>query len=191
MENGDVCDAEVLKGQPVIAFCGIAKPEGFRQILQDGQVQLKMFKSFPDHHEYSLNDVKELESIASQEGVKYILVSEKDAVKLKSMKFSLPFFKVVIDLEILEGREIFNNKNVPSRLEVMEKLIPYIHEQTAKGTQLNHIMRHTVGLFHGQNGSRTWKQYLSKNMCIRDADLQKVNHIMDQVKKTNPASLER
>ena len=52
-------------------------------------------------------------------------------------------------------------------------------------------MRHTVGLFHGQNGSKVWKQYLSKNMCIRDADLQKVNHIMDQVKKTNPLFLER
>ena len=52
-------------------------------------------------------------------------------------------------------------------------------------------MRHTVGLFHGQSGSKTWKQYLSKNMCIRDADLQKVNHIMDQVRKNNPVSLER
>jgi len=72
----------------------------------------------------------------------------------------------------------------------VEKLIPYIHDETAKGAQLNHIMRHTVGLFHGQNGSRSWKQYLSKNMCIRDADIQKVNHIMDQVKKTNPISLE-
>lgn len=110
MENGDVCDAEVLKSQPVVAFCGIANPEGFRQILQDAQVQLKVFKAFPDHHEYSLNDIKELESIASQEGGKFILVSEKDAVKLKDMKFSLPFFKVVIDLEILEGREIFNKK---------------------------------------------------------------------------------
>jgi len=69
-----------------------------------------MFKAFPDHHEYSLNDIKELESIASQEGVKFILVSEKDAVKLKNMKLSRPFFKVVIDLEILEGREIFNKK---------------------------------------------------------------------------------
>ena len=29
-----------------------------------------------------------------------------------------------------------------------------------------------------------------KIYCIRDADLQKVNHIMDQVKKTNPVSLE-
>ena len=88
-------------------------------------------------------------------------------------------------------KEIFNNDKVPSRSEVMEKLIPYIQEETSKGTQLNHIMRHTVGLFHGQNGSKVWKQYLSKNMCIRDADLQKVNHIMDQVKKTNPVSLER
>ena len=71
---------------------------------------------------------------------------------------------------------------------------PATGEQSAEvklGTKVNHIMRHTVGLFHGQNGSKTWKQYLSKNMCIRDADLQKVNHIMDQVKKTNPASLER
>ena len=88
-------------------------------------------------------------------------------------------------------KEIFNNDKVPSRSEVMEKLIPYIQEETSKGTQLNHIMRHTVGLFHGQNGSKVWKQYLSKNMCIRDADLQKVNHIMDQVKKTSPVSLER
>ncbi len=96
-----------------------------------------------------------------------------------------PYF--LADIE----KEIFKNSNVPSRTEVMENLIPYIHEQTSKGTQLNHIMRHTVGLFHGQNGSKYWKQYLSKNMCIRDADLQKVNHIMDQVKKNKPASLER
>ena len=46
-------------------------------------------------------------------------------------------------------------------------------------------MRHTVGLFHGQNGSRQWKQYLSKNMCIRNADIQKVEHIMDQIKNNN------
>ena len=88
-------------------------------------------------------------------------------------------------------KEVFGNKNIPTRSEVMENLIPYIQEETSKGTQLNHIMRHTVGLFHGQNGSKVWKQYLSKNMCIRDANLQKVNHIMDQVKKTNPISLER
>ena len=110
MENDDVCDAEALKNQPVVAFCGIANPEGFRQILEDSQVQLKVFKAFPDHHVYSLQDIKDLESQALKAGGKLILVSEKDAVKLKDIKFSLPFYKVVIDLEILEGREIFNKK---------------------------------------------------------------------------------
>ncbi len=108
-----------------------------------------------------------------------------DGAMIGRAVYHSPYF--LADIE----KEIFNNDNVPSRSEVMENLIPYIQEQTSKGIQLNHIMRHTVGLFHGQNGSRTWKQYLSKNMCIRDADLQKVNHIMDQVKKTNPTALER
>ena len=108
-----------------------------------------------------------------------------DGAMIGRAVYHSPYF--LADIE----RDVFNNKDVPTRSEVMEKLIPYIQEETARGTQLNHIMRHTVGLFHGQNGSRTWKQYLSKNMCIRDADLQKVNHIMDQVKKTNPVFLER
>ena len=112
-------------------------------------------------------------------------LSKVDGVMIGRAIYHSPY--LLADIE----KEVFNNKNVPTRSEVMENLIPYIQKETSKGTQLNHIMRHTVGLFHGQNGSRVWKQYLSKNMCIRDADLQKVNHIMDQVRKTNPVSLER
>ena len=61
----------------------------------------------------------------------------------------------------------------------------YIKEESKKGTRLNQIMRHTIGLFHGQRGSTHWKRYLSKNMCIREADLQKVNHIMDHIKSNS------
>ena len=108
-----------------------------------------------------------------------------DGVMIGRAIYHSPYFLAEIE------REVFGNDNIPTRSEVMEKLIPYIQEETAKGVQLNHIMRHTVGLFHGQNGSRVWKQYLSKNMCIRDADLKKVNHLMDQIKKTKIVSLER
>ena len=108
-----------------------------------------------------------------------------DGVMIGRAAYHTPYF--LADIE----KEIFKNENVPTRTEVMENLIPYIQEQTSKGVQLNHIMRHTIGLFHGQNGSKNWKQYLSKNMCVRDADLQKVNHIMDQVKKTKLAFIER
>ena len=102
-----------------------------------------------------------------------------DGVMIGRAIYHSPYFLAEIE------KEIFKNKNVPSRNEVMEKLIPYIQEETKKGAQLNHIMRHTVGLFHGQSGSKQWKQYLSKNMCIRDADIQKVDHIMDQIKNNN------
>ena len=109
-----------------------------------------------------------------------------DGVMIGRAIYHSPYF--LADIE----KEIFKNENVPSRSEVMEKLIPYIQTETKKGVQLNHIMRHIVGLFHGQNGSRQWKQYLSKNMCIRDADIQKVDHIMDHIKNNNTiTSLER
>jgi len=74
------------------------------------------------------------------------------------------------------------NENVPTRQEVIEKLIPYVKEEIKKGTRMNQIMRHTLGLFHGQTGSNFWKRYLSENMCVRDADVKKIDHIMDIIK---------
>jgi tRNA-dihydrouridine synthase A len=106
-------------------------------------------------------------------------LSKVDGVMIGRAIYHSPYF--LADIE----KEIYKNENVPSRNEVMEKLIPYIQEETKRGIQLNHIMRHTVGLFHGQTGAKKWKQYLSKNMCIRDADIQKVDHIMDQIKINN------
>ena len=121
--------------------------------------------------------------IKSTEEIKNHLLNV-DGVMIGRAIYHSPYFLAEIE------KEVFDNSNVPTRSEVMEKLIPYIQEQTSNGVQLNHIMRHTVGLFHGQHGSKTWKQYLSKNMCIRDADLQRVNHIMDQVKKNTSARMD-
>jgi len=105
-----------------------------------------------------------------------------DGVMIGRAAYHSPYF--LADVE----REIFNNSNVLERTEVLQLMIPYIEQETKKGTRLNQIMRHTIGLFHGQKGSRYWKRYLSENMCIRDADLQKVNHIMDHIKNNSIAT---
>ena len=139
---------------------------------------------------YRLKEYFKNDEIIINGGVKTINEIKNHLKKVNGVMIGRAIYHSPYFLADIE-REIFGNKNVPTRSEVMENLIPYIQEETSKGTQLNHIMRHTVGLFHGQNGSKVWKQYLSKNMCIRDADLQKVNHIMDQVKKTKPIFLER
>ena len=109
-----------------------------------------------------------------KEHLKYV-----DGVMIGRAVYHSPYF--LADVE----RDIFNNNNVPTRTEIMEQMIPYIKEETKRETRLNQIMRHTVGLFHGQKGSSYWKRYLSVNMCIREADLQKVNHIMDHIKNNN------
>ena len=102
-----------------------------------------------------------------------------DGVMIGRSAYHTPY--ILADIE----KKIFNNKNVPNRQEVIEQLLPYIREEIKKGTRLNQIMRHTLGLFHGQTGSSYWKRYLSENMCVRDADIKKIDHIMDKIKFNN------
>jgi len=83
-----------------------------------------------------------------------------------------PYF--LVDIE----KEIFNVKNSPTREEVVKELLKYLEKEVKLGTKVNHIMRHTVGLYHGQAGSKNWKRYLSDNMMARDSDFQKAKYIM-------------
>jgi len=106
-------------------------------------------------------------------------LKKTNGVMIGRAAYHTPYF--LADIE----REIFQNENVPSRQEVIENLIPYIKEELKKGTRLNQIMRHTLGLFHGQSGASYWKRYLSENMCVRNADVQKIDHIMDKIKYNN------
>jgi len=85
-------------------------------------------------------------------------------------------------------KEIFNTKNLPTREEVAEKLLEYLEKEVKLGTKVNHIMRHTVGLYHGQIGSKKWKRYLSDNMMARDSDFQKSKHIMAIVQNNEKAN---
>ena len=98
-----------------------------------------------------------------------------DGVMIGRSVYHSPYFLAEIE------REIFNNDNISSRKEIIENLIPYVKSEIKKGTRLNQIMRHTIGLFHGQTGANFWKKYLSENMCVRDADVQKINHIIDKI----------
>ncbi len=85
-------------------------------------------------------------------------------------------------------KEIFNVNDSPTREEVVQKLLEYLDKEVKEGTKVNHIMRHTVGLYHGQVGSKEWKRYLSDNMMARDSDFQKAKHIMTIVQNNEKAN---
>ena len=132
----------------------------------------KLKKDFPNE-EIIING-----GITSVEQVKHQL-KKIDGVMIGRAAYHTPY--LLADIE----KEIFNNNSVPSRQDVIEKLIPYVKDEIKKGTRLNQIMRHTLGLFHGQTGASHWKRYLSENMCVRDADVKKIDHIMDKIRYKN------
>ena len=132
----------------------------------------KLKKDFPSE-EIIING-----GITSVSQIKPFL-EKTDGVMIGRAAYHTPY--MLADIE----KEIFNNNDIPSRQQVIEQLIPYIKTEIEKGTRLNQIMRHTLGLFHGQTGASYWKRYLSENMCVRDADVKKIDHIMDKIKYNN------
>tara|TARA_Y100001970_G_scaffold282623_1_gene395838 strand:- start:626 stop:1630 length:1005 start_codon:yes stop_codon:yes gene_type:complete len=105
-----------------------------------------------------------------------------DGVMIGRAIYQNPYWLVQLE------KDIFETKNLPSREKVVESLLKYLEKEVKLGTKVNHIMRHTVGLYHGQVGSKDWKRYLSENMMARDSDFQKAKHIMTIVQNNEKAN---
>jgi tetraacyldisaccharide 4'-kinase len=73
---------QLAAGLRPIAFCALARPEGFRAMLLDAGVGLLETAAFPDHHRYRETDIAQLCSIARSLGATGFWTTEKDAVKL-------------------------------------------------------------------------------------------------------------
>jgi tetraacyldisaccharide 4'-kinase len=91
--------------QPLAAFCAIGNPNAFfAHIRRDGHA-LAYTRAYPDHHIYSQADVEALVAEARARGARRLLTTAKDAVKLGSIRFSLPCYVLEIEIEFEdEGR---------------------------------------------------------------------------------------
>ena len=105
-----------------------------------------------------------------------------DGVMIGRSIYQNPYSLVEIE------KEIFNTKINPTREQVAEQLLDYVEKEVKLGTKVNHIMRHTVGLYHGQIGSKEWKRYLSDNLMARESDFQKTKNIMTIVQNNEKAN---
>ena len=105
-----------------------------------------------------------------------------DGVMIGRSIYQNPYSLVEIE------KEIFNTEVNPTREQVAEQLLEYVGKEVKLGTKVNHIMRHTVGLYHGQIGSKEWKRYLSDNLMARESDFQKTKHIMTIVQNNEKAN---
>jgi tetraacyldisaccharide 4'-kinase len=65
-----------------IAFCGIARPESFTQMLKAVGYEPVETVAFRDHHPYTDDDIAELIESARHRGANGFVTTEKDAVKI-------------------------------------------------------------------------------------------------------------
>jgi tetraacyldisaccharide 4'-kinase len=75
---------------PVLAFCGIARPEQFFAGLEAAGLHLSGRISFPDHHRYTSGDVDRLVSAVRNFGASALVSTEKDLVRLGKLASALP-----------------------------------------------------------------------------------------------------
>jgi tRNA-dihydrouridine synthase A len=74
---------------------------------------------------------------------------------------------------VMIGREAYHNPyllaemgqlwklEAPDRFDIIEQMLPYIHQRVAEGAPLSIITRHILGLFQNLPGARKWRQALS------------------------------
>ncbi len=105
-----------------------------------------------------------------------------DGVMIGRSIYQNPYSLVEIE------NEIFGTKERPTREEIAEKFLEYLEKDVKIGTKVNHLMRHTVGLYLAKIGTKDWKRYLSDNMMARDSDFQKSKHIMTIVQNNEKAN---
>lgn len=88
---------------PVAAFCAIGNPRSFFDAITD---QVVLQKAFPDHHRYSQSDIDSLIDAARRAGANSLVTTAKDAVKLRSLSFSLPCYIQEIEPQIENADEL-------------------------------------------------------------------------------------
>jgi len=85
------------------------------------------------------------------------LLESLDGVMIGREAYSNPYMLADVD------QELFGSKRpIASREEVMEGFVAYCSDQLAKGTRLNHLTRHILGLYQGLPGARQFRRLISE-----------------------------
>jgi tetraacyldisaccharide 4'-kinase len=107
--DGRTASLDEMRGKPVAAFCGIGNPEAFRRTLDDLGATVTEFRSYPDHHKYTRQDVDDLRTWAEKQPAEAIIATtQKDWVKLRIGDLAGRALRAVrIGLEFIDGQADF------------------------------------------------------------------------------------
>jgi tetraacyldisaccharide 4'-kinase len=99
-----------LAGKKVCAFCGIARPDSFKNSLLAAQAYILSFDAFPDHHNYNWDELEIIKTKFYNCKADLIITTQKDAMRLQNFaKFLNKIYMMRIEMEITPSRELFDN----------------------------------------------------------------------------------
>jgi tRNA-dihydrouridine synthase A len=80
-------------------------------------------------------------------------------------------------------RRLFDDASPrPSRIELVESMLPYIERAVADGARLHHVSKHLLNLFRGCRGGRNWRRALSENIWREGADWRLIQSALETVR---------
>ncbi|MDQ5984384.1 MAG: Tetraacyldisaccharide 4'-kinase [Syntrophus sp. SKADARSKE-3] len=80
--SGESVPLDALQGRKILAFSGIARPDGFRRTIEAAGGRITSFLTYADHHAYTERDIYDINSAARRDEAEFIVTTEKDGVKL-------------------------------------------------------------------------------------------------------------
>ena len=101
---------ENLNKKRIVAFAGIGNPDNFFDLLKSNNLELLKTFSFPDHYNYTLNDLEKLKQFAVAENA-ILLTTEKDYCRVKE-KTNINYANLKIKFENLDKFTKFINSKI-------------------------------------------------------------------------------
>ena len=116
-----------------------------------------------------------------------------DAVMIGRAAYDTPFMFATADRDFFAPSSGSDSGSgcirPPTRIQVVEAMVPYIDKWTSQGTRLHSITRHMLHLFYAQPGSRAWRRVLTEQASQPSANSEVVLTALAEVKQAGDIAL--
>ncbi len=96
---------DALCGRKIFAFCGIANPGSFFQLLQCLGARIIAQRSFDDHIAYTPEILTALRDTAQRSDADVLVTTQKDFVKLTDADLGKEIWELAVQIQIVEGQD--------------------------------------------------------------------------------------
>ncbi len=108
---GDGIPVTEMKGKRIVAVSAIGNPASFEQTLEDLGTEIIESLRYPDHHDYTMQEMQDVLRRAESQGAEAIVITEKDAVKIPAeviqSRWPIPVYVICVEVNFQEGGEEF------------------------------------------------------------------------------------